>query len=138
MPAIDELRKKRESKEAKPEDLPLIFEALAEYAAQDDEVKDVASTTDDMAVVFKVKETDVAANLVLKDGVITAGKGAVDPADATIEMTAEVATKMVIGDTEALREAYMSGDVVIDGDMSKLMAMRPIMDIVREKTEAGG
>lgn len=137
MAAIEELRKKRETKEAKPEDMPLIFEALAEFAAQDSEVQEVISTTDDMKINFKIRDTDIAANMVIEGGKLSAGKGEVADADAVVEMIADVATKMVIGETEALREAYMSGDVTIEGDMSKLMALRPIMDIVREKTGIG-
>lgn len=137
MSAIDDIKKKRETKQAAPEDLPVLFQALAEFVANSADVQAEISSIDDMSVNFKVRDSSVAAKLVLAGGKLTAGSGLADPADATIEMTGDIAKRMVIGETEAIREGYMSGDITIDGDMSKLMAMRPIFEVVREKMGGG-
>jgi len=135
MTAIDEMKKKREAKEAKPEDLPLVFAALAELSKTDEEIKAVVGGMDDMALNFKVAETGIAANLQIKGGKISGGSGLVENADATIQMTPEVAAGMVTGEADTTA-AYMAGDMTVEGDMSKVMSLRTLTDAVGEKVKS--
>lgn len=52
-------------------------------------------------------------------------KGAADEAPTTLKIPYDVARKMMVdGDQAAAMQAFMSGQIQVEGDMSKLMSMQ--------------
>ncbi len=132
MGAIDTIRQKRQSGDAKAEDLPLVFQAGAELAS-DPEFQAELQNADDFTLQLDVEETPVKAWVKIQNHQFATGTGPLEGADCTLVMKPEVAKQLVLGNTDEVRNAYMSGDLRVEGDLTKLMALRPILESLRPK-----
>jgi putative sterol carrier protein len=80
--------------------------------------------------------TDDEVHLYLdtSDGTMKMGKGHLDDPEVTVTMDWETARKIFVdGDQAAGMQAFMSGKIKVDGDMTKLMMMNaaPPDDVAR-------
>lgn len=132
MGAIDTIRQKRQSGDAKAEDLPLVFQAGAELAS-DPEFQAELKNADDFTLQLDVEDTPVKAWVKIANHQFSTGTGPLEGAECTLIMKPDVATQLVLGNTDEVRNAYMSGDLRVEGDLSKLMALRPILESLRPK-----
>ncbi len=98
-----------------------------------DEVKKITDAAGDLEIPDAIK--DIKINLVVRDapdGTIDAhiaggsfGKGALPDASTTLKLGYELAGKLFIEqDQNAGMQAFMSGQIQVEGDMSKMMAMQ--------------
>lgn len=131
MGAIDEVKKKVESKEFDASDLPLFLSALEEIAETSEDLQDELEDTEDVVIQFNVPGV-IQAYIEIKDGKLKASQGTKDDADVTLEMTEEVGKNLFTGETDAA-SAYMSGDLRIIGEMAKAMKLRSLIEIAGEE-----
>ena len=98
-----------------------------------DEVKKITEAAGDLEIPDAIK--DIKINLVVRDapdGTIDAhiaggsfGKGALPDASTTLKLGYELAGKLFVEqDQNAGMQAFMSGQIQVEGDMSKMMAMQ--------------
>ena len=98
-----------------------------------DEVKKITDAAGDLEIPDAIK--DIKINLVVSDapdGTIDAhiaggsfGKGGLPDASTTLKLGYELAGKLFIEqDQNAGMQAFMSGQIQVEGDMSKMMAMQ--------------
>ncbi len=98
-----------------------------------DEVKKITEVAGDLEIPDAIK--DIKINLVVRDapdGTIDAhiaggrfGRGALPDASTTLKLGYELAGKLFIEqDQNAGMQAFMSGQIQVEGDMSKMMAMQ--------------
>ncbi len=98
-----------------------------------DEVKKITEAAGDLEIPDAIK--DIKINLVVSDspdGTIDAhiaggsfGKGALPDASTKLKLGYELAGKLFIEqDQNAGMQAFMSGQIQVEGDMSKMMAMQ--------------
>jgi ubiquinone biosynthesis protein UbiJ len=132
MGVIETIRQKRQSGDAKAEDLPLVFQAGAELAS-DPEFQAELKNADDFTLQLDVEDTPVKAWVKIAGHQFSTGAGPLEGAECTLIMKPEVAKQLVLGNTDEVRNAYMSGDLRVEGDLSKLMALRPILESLRPK-----
>jgi putative sterol carrier protein len=121
-------------KEIIPKFLPIMFGGMQELLDASEDAKDELEDMDDMAMMISVPDMNVQIFMKIEDGKFTAGEGEVDDPDLTIKMAEETFMKMATGDLDAM-QAYMSGEVQLEGDMTKAMAIRPLMDILADEYE---
>jgi putative sterol carrier protein len=131
MGAVDEVKKKVESKEFDASDLPTFLKALEEISESNEDLKDELEDTEDVVIQFNVPGV-VQAYIEIKDGKLKASKGTKDDADVTLEMTEEVGKNLFTGETDAA-SAYMAGDLKIIGEMAKAMKLRSLIEIAGEE-----
>ena len=98
-----------------------------------EEVQKITEVAGDLEIPDAIK--DIKINLVVRDapdGTIDAhiaggsfGKGALPDASTTLKLGYELAGKLFIEqDQNAGMQAFMSGQIQVEGDMSKMMAMQ--------------
>ena len=131
MGAVDDVKKKVESKEFDASDLPLFLQALEEISDSNEDLKDELEDTEDVVIQFNVPGV-VQAFIEIKDGKLKAATGTKDDADVTLEMTEEVGKNLFTGETDAA-SAYMAGDLKIIGEMAKAMKLRSLIEIAGEE-----
>jgi putative sterol carrier protein len=72
-------------------------------------------------------DEDVHLYLDTSDGTMKMGKGQLDDPEVTITTDFETARKIFVdGDQAAGMQAFMSGKIKVDGDMTKLMMMNAV------------
>ena len=138
MGAVDEIKKKIESKEYALEDLPLFLKAIEEVAQSNEDLQDEIEDQDDVIIAMEVPGK-VAGYLKIADGKLSAGEGVPGDATVTVQLAEEVATGLLTGEVD-VASAYMAGDIKIVGEMAKAMALRSMLEIVGEELglEMGG
>ena len=138
MGAVDEIKKKIESKEYALGDLPLFLKAIAEVAETNEDLQDEIEDQDDVIIAMEVPGK-VAGYLEIKDGKLSAGDGVPADATVTVQLAEEIATGLLTGEID-VASAYMAGDIKIVGEMAKAMALRSMLEIVGEELgiEMGG
>jgi putative sterol carrier protein len=128
--AVEEVKKKVASKDFQAKDLPLFLQALEEFSATNEDLKDELEDTEDVTIQFNVPGV-VQAYIEIKGGKLTAKQGTKADADVTLEMTEEVGKNLFTGETDAA-SAYMAGDLKIIGEMAKAMKLRSLIEIAGE------
>lgn len=136
MGAIETIKSKRASGQASHEDLPLVFQAGAELATDPDFQAELQNA-DDFTLQLDVEDTPLKAWVKIQNHQFSTGTGALEGAECTLIMKPEVAKQLVLGNTDEVRNAYMSGDLRVEGDLTKLMALRPILESLRPKLGGG-
>ncbi len=131
MGAVDEIKKKIESKEYGLEDMPLFLKAVEEVAKTNEDLQDELEDQDDVIIVMEVPGM-IAGYLEIKDGKLKAGEGTRDDATVTVQLAEEIAAGLLTGEVD-VASAYMAGDIKIVGEMAKAMALRSILEIVGEE-----
>ncbi|MHA1378847.1 MAG: SCP2 sterol-binding domain-containing protein [Candidatus Helarchaeota archaeon] len=131
MGAVDEVKKKIESKEYKLEDLPLFLKAIEEVSKTNEDLQDELEDQDDVVIVMEVPGK-VSGWLEVKDGKLTAGEGGKEDATVTVQLNEDIATGLLTGEVD-VASAYMAGDIKIVGEMAKAMALRSMLEIVGEE-----
>jgi putative sterol carrier protein len=130
---IDELKKMREGGESKKEDVLKIFEIFKQVSLEDEDLKEEVEDSE-IAMQFIMTDEDYKFWLIAK-GTISYGEGDV-PEDATVTFSANAETikGMFSGSVDATA-AYMSGDLVIEGNLQDAMAFGEISSLAMEALE---
>lgn len=131
MGAVDDIKKKIESKDFDPKDLPLFLKAVEEVAGSNEDLQEELEDQEDVIIAMEVPGM-VAAYLEIKDGKLTADEGMPDNPTVTVQMNEDVASGLLTGEVDTA-SAYMAGDIKIVGEMAKAMALRSILEIVGEE-----
>ncbi|MBD3229499.1 MAG: hypothetical protein GF329_15045 [Candidatus Lokiarchaeota archaeon] len=121
-------------KEIIPKFLPVMFGGMKELLEASEEAQFELEDMDDMSMVISVPDLDVSIFMKIEEGKFDAGEGTVEDADLTITMSEENFMKLATGEMDAM-QAYMSGEIQLEGDMTKAMAIRPLMDILADEYE---
>ncbi len=130
---IDEIKKMREAGSAEKESILKIFEMFKQLSEEDEDLKEEVEDAE-IAMQFTITDIDYKFFLIAK-GSIAYGEG-----DCTEEPTVsfsanqETITGMFSGAVDATA-AYMSGDLVIEGNLQDAMAFGEITSLAMEAAE---
>lgn len=92
-------------------------------------------------VITGTEAGDVDGHIDTTNG-LAMGKGHVDPADVTLVLPVDIARKLLVeGDQQAGMQAFMTGQIKVDGDITKMLALQgalaaPEASRLREKIAA--
>ncbi len=85
-----------------------------------------------MMINLNVNDGDKTHELSLQAGMVV--RGHADGADTTVTVPADVAQKVFIqGDAAAGMQAFMAGQIQVEGDMTKLMQMQTMIPSDKQK-----
>lgn len=93
---------------------------------------EVAADLKDLTINVTVGEGAEQVEMCLKEGLFS--KGHASEASATLILTKDLAYKILIqNDQSAGMQGFMSGELRVDGDMSKIMALQSVQPTEQQK-----
>ena len=129
---IKELKEMREKGASKPSDALKIFEFAKQMVEESEDLKEELEDIDTLVAQLVVTDSDYKYWVKMGDGTIDYAEGEGD--DPSVTMSATGATWAGIGSGEIDgTSAYMSGDLVIDGNLQDAIAFSEIQAIAREE-----
>jgi len=114
-----------------PKIMPAMMALMDKVTASDEELAEELEGAEDMAINIQMGDA-MAMTMQIKDGKMAMGTTPVDNADMSIEIPMDIMVGMITGTADPM-SAFMGGDVKMDGDMSKGMALMPLMTVFSEK-----
>jgi len=128
---IQDIKNLAGKSEREPSDALLMFEFAKQLA---DENEDLKEELEDVDILVQMVVTDIDYHYWVKmgDGKLDYGEGDADDPSVTMSATGATWTGLVTGDIDST-SAYMSGDLVIDGNLQDAIAYGEIMGIVGDE-----
>ena len=128
---IKELKTLREKGQSQPSDALKVYEFAKQLAAENEEFKEELEDIDTILVQIVVTDIDYKFWTKFGEGAVDYGEGEND--DATVTMKASQATFAGItsGEVDGT-SAYMSGDLVIEGNLQDAIAYGEIQGLAME------
>ncbi len=114
-----------------PKIMPAMMALMDKVTGSDEELAEELEGAEDMAINIQMGDA-MAMTMQIKDGKMAMGTTPVDDADMSIEIPMDIMVGMITGTADPM-SAFMGGDVKMDGDMSKGMALMPLMTVFSEK-----
>ena len=129
---IKEMKEMREKGASKPSDALKLFEFAKQLADESEDLKEELEDMDTTVVQLVITDIDYKYWVKMGDGAVDYGEGEGD--DPSVTMSAAGATWAGIGSGEIdATSAYMSGDLVIDGNLQDAIAFGEIQSIAMEE-----
>jgi putative sterol carrier protein len=130
---IEEVKKMREGGESKKEDILKVFEMFKQVSLEDEDLKEEIEDSE-IAMQFVITDEDYKFWLIAK-GTLSYGEGdCTEDPTVTFSANAETIGGMFSGAVDATA-AYMSGDLVIEGNLQDAMAFGEITSLAMEALE---
>ena len=129
---IKEIKEMREKGASKPSDALKIFEFAKQLAEENEDLKEELEDIDTMVVQLVMTDLDYKYWVKMGDGTIDYGEGDGDDPSVTMSATGATWTGLSSGEIESTN-AYMSGDLVIDGNLQDAIAFGEIQGIALEE-----
>ena len=129
---IDDLKEMRTKGAGAPSDALKLFEFVKQLAEENEDLKEELEDMD--ATVVQLAVTDINYKYWVKMGGGTVEYAEGESEDPSVTMSASAATwaGMSSGEIDST-SAYMSGDLVIDGNLQDAIAFGEIQDIAMEE-----
>ena len=128
---IKEIKAIREKGQNQPSDALKIFEFFKQLAAENEEFKEELEDIDTIVVQIAVTDIDYKFWIKLGEGTVDYGEGASDDATVTMKATQATFGGVTSGEIDAT-SAYMSGDLVIEGNLQDAIAYGEIQGLGME------
>ncbi len=129
---IKEMKELREKGGSKPSDALKIFEFVKQLAEENEDLKEELEDIDTMVVQLVVTDIDYKYWVKMGDGTVDYGEGEGDDPSVTMSATGATWAGLSSGEIDST-SAYMSGDLVIDGNLQDAIAFGEIQSITMEE-----
>jgi putative sterol carrier protein len=128
---IKEIKEMREKGPGEPSDALKLYEFIKQLATENEELKEELEDIDTVIVQQEVTDIDFRYWIKFGEGAADYGEG--ESADATVTMKATQATWAGLSSGEIdSTSAYMSGDLVIEGNLQDAIAYGEILGLAME------
>ena len=128
---IKELKDMRGSETRQPSDALKMYEFVKQVAEESEDIKEELEDVDIMVQLI-VSDADYKYWVKMGDGTVSYGEGEAD--DPSVTMSATGATWAGLGSGELdSTSAYMSGDLVIEGNLQDAIAYGEILGMAMEE-----
>ena len=131
---INKLKEMREKGASKPSDALMMYEFVKQVAEEDEDLKEELEDIDEMVVQMVVTDQDYKYYLTLGGGNFNYAEGEADDPSVTMSATAATWGGLASGELDST-SAYMSGDLVIDGNLQDAIAYGEILGLAMEHFE---
>jgi putative sterol carrier protein len=128
---IKQLKELREKGGSKPSDALLVYEFVKQVAAEDDDLKEELEDIDKMTVQLVVTDVDYKYYVTLGDGEFDYAEGEAEDPSVTMSANQTTWAGLSSGELDST-SAYMSGDLVIEGNLQDAIAYGEILGIAME------
>ena len=129
---INELKKMREKGADQPSDALKIFEFAKQLAEESEDLKEELEDMDAAVVQLIITDINYKYWVKMGDGTVDYGEGDGDDPSVTMSATGATWAGLSSGEIEST-SAYMSGDLVIDGNLQDAIAFGEIQSIAMEE-----
>ena len=129
---IKELKEMRAKGPSKPSDALKMYEFVKQMVNESEDLKEELEDIDTMVVQLIVTDADYKYWVKLGDGSVDYGEGDGDDASVTMAATGATWSGLSSGEMDST-SAYMSGDLVIDGNLQDAIAYGEILAIAMEE-----
>jgi putative sterol carrier protein len=122
----------RESGPSQPSDALKMYEFVKQMADESEDLKEELEDMDTMVVQMVVTDADYKYWVKLGDGAVDYGEGVSEDAGVTMSATGTTWSGLSSGEIDST-SAYMSGDLVIEGNLQDAIAYGEILGIAMEE-----
>ncbi|NVM17849.1 MAG: SCP2 sterol-binding domain-containing protein [Candidatus Lokiarchaeota archaeon] len=129
---INEIKEMREKGASQPSDALKIFEFAKQLAEESEDLKEELEDIDTTVVQLIITDINYKYWVKMGDGTVDYGEGEGDDPSVTMSATGATWTGMSSGEIDST-SAYMSGDLVIDGNLQDAIAFGEIQSIAMEE-----
>jgi len=129
---IKEMKEMREKGASKPSDALKIFEFAKQLAEEKEDLKEELEDIDTFLAQLVMTDVDYKYWVKMGDGTIDYGEGEGDGPSVTMSATGATWAGLSSGEIDGT-SAYMSGDLVIDGNLQDAIAFSEIQSIAMEE-----
>lgn len=129
---VDELKEMRKKGPSAPSDSLKLFEFVKQLAEESEDLKEELEDMDATVVQLIVTDVNYKYWVKMGDGTVDYGEGEGEDPSVTMSATGATWTGMSSGEIEST-SAYMSGDLVIDGNLQDAIAFGEIQSIAMEE-----
>lgn len=129
---IKELKDIRENGAKQASDSLKMYEFVKQLAEESEDLKEELEDLDTMTVQLIITDADYKYWVKLGDGAVNYGEGEADDASVTMSATGATWAGLSSGELDST-SAYMSGDLVIDGNLQDAIAYGEILGIAMEE-----
>jgi len=113
---IKELKEMREKGQSEPSDALKMYEFLKQFAQENEEFKEELEDMDTIIVQIEVTDINFIFWTKFGEGAVDYGEGTNDDATVTMKATQATFAGITSGEVDGT-SAYMSGDLVIEGNL---------------------
>ncbi|MBA7517968.1 hypothetical protein ES705_10033 [subsurface metagenome] len=129
---IKEIKEMREKGASQPSDALKMYEFVKQMAEESEDLKEELEDIDAMAVQLVVTDVNYKYWVKMGDGKIDYGEGETDDPSVTMSATGATWTGLGSGELDST-SAYMSGDLVIEGNLQDAIAYGEIVSLAMEE-----
>ncbi len=129
---IKELKEMREKGSSQPSDALKMYEFVKQMAEESEDLKEELEDIDPMAVQLVVTDVNYKYWVKLGDGKIDYGEGEADDPSVTLSASGATWAGLSSGEIEST-SAYMSGDLVIEGNLQDAIAYGEVVGLAMEE-----
>ncbi|NHI95055.1 MAG: hypothetical protein EAX96_21370 [Candidatus Lokiarchaeota archaeon] len=105
--------------------------------SEDEDIKDELEDTEDVNIAILIEDMDQAVTVQIVDHKLNFKLGAVPEPDLTVNIPMAALGKLSSGDLSDMMSAYMAGDVKVQGDLTKAMSLRGVIEFLSDKIGLG-
>jgi putative sterol carrier protein len=129
---INELKEMRKKGASQPSDALKMFEFVKQLAEENEDLKEELEDIDTTVVQLVISDIDYKYWVKMGDGTVDYGEGEGDDPSVTLSATGAIWTGLSSGELEST-SAYMSGDLIIEGNLQDAIAFGEIQSIAMEE-----
>lgn len=131
---IKELKEMREKGASKPSDTLKMYEFVKQVAEEDEDLKEELEDMDETKVQMIVTDINYKYYIILGAGKFDYAEGVVDDPSVTMSATGATWSGLASGELDST-SAYMSGDLVIEGNLQDAIAYGEVLSMAMENLE---
>jgi len=129
---VKELKEMRTKGATQPSDALKLFEFVKQLAKESEDLKEELDDIDTTVVQLVVTDIDYKYWVKMGDGTVDYSEGEAEDPSVTMSATGATWAGMSSGEIDST-SAYMSGDLVIDGNLQDAIAFGEIQSIAMEE-----
>lgn len=129
---VKELKEMRTKGASQPSDALKLFEFVKQLAKESEDLKEELDDIDSTVVQLVVTDIDYKYWVKMGDGTVDYAEGEAEDPSVTMSATGATWAGMSSGEIDST-SAYMSGDLVIDGNLQDAIAFGEIQSIAMEE-----
>ncbi len=112
--------------------MPVLFDAMKELVEGNEDIQDELEDIEDTSVSMVVEETDFAMTFIVAEGKLDVKMEQVPDVDLVLKLSKEAMKGIMAGESDPI-QAYMSGEVKAEGNLTKAMALRSIFEVLGDE-----
>ncbi len=128
---IKELKELREKGPTQPSDALKTYEFVKQFAEENEELKEELEDIDPMVVQLVITDVDYKYWVKIGEGKLDYGEGEGEDPSVTMSATGATWTGLTSGEIDST-SAYMSGDLVIEGNLQDAIAYGEVLGLAQE------